>query len=338
MKELKFICAQPDDTYYTWQVHAWLESLRNLGHSDKAIVLVFTPNFRQSNQKWKQVEELYPEAEFAYFRDEHNISKHLGLYVSILRPYTLARYWELHPELKENAIFYCDCDVLFTDNFNIDAYIDDDINYLSDTNSYINASYFDGKIHQVLPDKLEDFKQIDVLDDLGQKVGISREIAEKYNMHSGGAQYLLKNIEVSFWQKMVGDTLTIRTYLLDINRKYFENENAGYQSWCADMWGLLWGLWAKGAETKVIPEMEFSWATDPIDKVHRLGIYHNAGVTSETLNGFHAFYKGKYHEGADPFKDATIYEIANNEVSVTKGTYYYLTELLKIKNKYKLNY
>ena len=338
MKELKFICAQPDDTYYTWQVHAWLESLRNLGHSNKAIVLVFTPNFRQRNNKWDQVVRLYPEARFAFINDEHNISKHLGLYVSILRPYTLARYWELHPELKDNAIFYCDCDVLFTDNFNIDAYIDDDINYLSDTNSYINASYFDGKIHQVLPDKLEDFKKIDVLDDLGQKVGISREIAEKYNMHSGGAQYLLKNIEVFFWQKMVEDTLEIRRYLLNINRQYFENENTGYQSWCADMWGLLWGLWAKGAETKVIPEMEFSWATDPIDKVHRLGIYHNAGVTSETLNGFHAFYKGKYHEGADPFKDATIYEIANNEVSVTKGTYYYLTELLKIKNKYKLNY
>jgi hypothetical protein len=338
MKELKFICAQPDDTYYTWQVHAWLESLRNLGHSNKAIVLVFTPNFRQRNNKWDQVVRLYPEARFAFINDEHNISKHLGLYVSILRPYTLARYWELHPELKDNAIFYCDCDVLFTDNFNIDAYIDDDINYLSDTNSYINASYFDGKIHQVLPDKLEDFKKIDVLDDLGQKVGISREIAEKYNMHSGGAQYLLKNIEVFFWQKMVEDTLEIRRYLLNINRQYFENENTGYQSWCADMWGLLWGLWAKGAETKVIPEMEFSWATDPIDKVHRLGIYHNAGVTSETLNGFHAFYKGKYHEGADPFRDATIYEIANDEVSVTKGTYYYLTELLKIKNKYKLNY
>jgi hypothetical protein len=338
MKELKFVAVQPDDTYYTWQVHAWLESLRNLGHSDKAIVLVFTPNFRQRNNKWDQVVRLYPEARFAFINDEHNISKHLGLYVSILRPYTLARYWELHPELKDNAIFYCDCDVLFTDNFNIDAYIDDDINYLSDTNSYINASYFDGKIHQVLPDKLEDFKKIDVLDDLGQKVGISREIAEKYNMHSGGAQYLLKNIEGSFWQKMVEDTLEIRRYLLNINRQYFENENTGYQSWCADMWGLLWGLWAKGAETKVIPEMEFSWATDPIDKVHRLGIYHNAGVTSETLNGFHAFYKGKYHEGADPFKDATIYEIANNEVSVTKGTYYYLTELLKIKNKYKLNY
>ena len=40
-KELKFICAQPDDSYYTWQVHLWLESLRKLGHSDKAIVLLY---------------------------------------------------------------------------------------------------------------------------------------------------------------------------------------------------------------------------------------------------------------------------------------------------------
>jgi hypothetical protein len=157
-------------------------------------------------------------------------------------------------------------------------------------------------------------------------------------MHSGGAQYLLKNIDAAFWEKMTGDTLLIRKYLLDINRKYFENESTGYQSWCADMWGLLWGLWAKNSEAKVIPEMEFSWATDPIDKVQRLGIYHNAGVTSETMNGFRAFYKGKYHEGADPFKDPTLHEILEDEISKTKGTHYYLTELLKIKEKYKLNY
>ena len=338
MRELKFICVQPDDAYYTWQVHAWLESLRGHGKSDKAIVLVFTPNFRERNENWKQVEDLYPEATFAFIRDEHNISAHLGLYVSILRPYTLARYWKLHPELEDNAIFYCDCDILFTDNFNIDAYIDDDINYLSDTNSYISASYFDSKIEHALPNKMEELKQIDVLQEITSRVGISRETAEKYNMHSGGAQYLLKNIDQTFWEKMVGTTLMIRKYLLDINRKYFENEDRGYQSWCADMWGLLWGLWASGAETKVIPEMEFSWATDPIDKVQRLGIYHNAGVTGEMLDGFRAFYKGKYHHGSDPFKDPNIYKILDDEVSKTKGTYYYLTELLKIKEKYNLNY
>ena len=70
MKDLKFICAQPDDTYYTWQVHLWLESLKNIEQSDKAIVLIFTPKGRTRNSKWKQVIDLYPEAEFNFFDDE----------------------------------------------------------------------------------------------------------------------------------------------------------------------------------------------------------------------------------------------------------------------------
>jgi len=58
MKDLRYVCAQPDDSYYTWQVHLWLESLRNRGESDKAIVLIFIPKFRERNEKWDQVIEL----------------------------------------------------------------------------------------------------------------------------------------------------------------------------------------------------------------------------------------------------------------------------------------
>ena len=166
MKELKFICAQPDDTYYTWQVHLWLESLRNIGHSDKAIVLIFIPSFRDKNEKWQQVVDLYPEAEFAFYKDQDGVSEKLGIYIPVLRPYSLMRYWQDHPDMKDKAVFYCDSDVLFTDKFNVDAYIDDNINYLSDTNSYINASYFDSKIHQVLPERLEAYKELDVLEDI----------------------------------------------------------------------------------------------------------------------------------------------------------------------------
>jgi len=214
MRELRFVSAQPDDTYYTWQVHLWIESLRNIGHSDKAIVLIFIPNFREKNQKWQQIIDLYPETEFVFYKDVDGVSSKLGVYIPVLRPYVLMKYFYEHPEMKEKAVFYCDSDVLFTDKFNIDAFIDDGVNYLSDTNSYINASYFDSKINQVLPDKLEAYKEIDVLEEITSKVGISREIAEKYNMDSGGAQYLLKNIEGKFWEKMVEDTLEIRRYLL----------------------------------------------------------------------------------------------------------------------------
>ena len=62
MKDLRFICVQPDDTYFTWQVHLWLESLKEIGHSDKAIVLLYIPTGRAKNTKWEQVIALYPEA------------------------------------------------------------------------------------------------------------------------------------------------------------------------------------------------------------------------------------------------------------------------------------
>jgi len=338
MKELKFICAQPDDTYYTWQVHLWLESLRNIGHSDKAIVLIFIPSFRDKNEKWQQIIDLYPEAEFAFYKDQDGVSEKLGIYIPVLRPYSLMRYWQDHPDMKDKAVFYCDSDVLFTDKFNVDAYIDDDVNYLSDTNSYINASYFDSKIHQVLPERLEAYKELDVLEELSTQCGISRVIAEANNDHSGGAQYLLKNIDVIFWEKVLRDCITIRSYLLNINRLYFKDESAGFQSWCADMWAVLWAIWYRGGVTKNLPEMEFSWSSDPIDKVHRLGILHNAGIVNKDMGDYPAFYKGEYHMGKDPFQDPHLELVFNDARAQKKGTHYYVEQMMKLKYKYKLNY
>jgi hypothetical protein len=317
MRDLKFICVQPDD-------------------SNKAIVLIFTPAHRERNTEWQKVIDLYPEAEFAFYKDQDNISSKLSVYIPIIRPYTLWRYWKDFPDMKDKAVFYCDCDILFTENFNISNYIDDDICYLSDTNSYINASYFDSKERDVLPIKLSSYTKIDVLQEATSLTGINRQIAEANNMNSGGAQYLLKNIDVIFWEKMIKDTLSIRTYLLSVNQIYFENESKGFQSWCADMWGLLWGLWFRNHETRVIPEMDFAWATDSIEKVERLGIFHNAGVASSIMDGIPYFYKGHYHQGSDPTLDPHLQTVI--EQSSHKGTGYYAKRLLQLKEKYNLNY
>ncbi len=338
MKDLKYVCVQPDDNYYTWQVHLWLESLKNRGESDKAIVLVFTPNYREKNEKWKQVVDLYPEAEFHFYKDEHDVSSLLGIYIPVLRPYTLWRHWKEHPELSDKAIFYCDSDVLFTQHFDIQQFIDDDVCYLSDTNSYINAKYFDSKVEQVLPGKLEEYKTRDVLAEIGSVVGISREEAEANNDHSGGAQYFLKNIDTAFWSKVMNDCILIRSYLQKINREYFESEDKGFQSWCADMWAVLWNLWVKEKEVKVIPEMGFSWSPDPIEKLETHPILHNAGIVGTQMDGYACFYKGKYHTGQDPTKDEHLDVILNDEKSKTRCTWYYANELKKLSNKYNLNY
>jgi hypothetical protein len=340
MKDLKFIAVQPDDTYYVWQVHMWLESLRELGMSDKAIVLVFIPGFRERNVKWDQVIALYPESEFVFYKDDAGeITPLLGTYIPVLRPWTLEKYFTEHPEMKDKAIFYCDSDTVFTEKFDIQRFIDDDVCYLSDTNSYINASYFDSKIKDVLPNKLEEYKKIDVLDDLSKIIGISRQIAEKNNVNSGGAQYLLKNVDGEFWGDVKRDCIIIRKYLMGINKTYFASENRGFQSWCADMWAVLWNLWKRNIETKNIPEMDFSWASDHIERVKKLPIFHNAGIVGDNMGDHLAFYKGKYHQGKDPFTDMVhLNAVINHPISKTRGTHYYLTRLLKLKQKYNLNY
>lgn len=338
-KELKFICAQPDDSYYTWQVHLWLESLRKLGHSDKAIVLLYVPDFREQNTKWTQVINLYPEAEFVFYKDVDRVSRLLGIYIPIIRPYVLMRYFKEHPEMKDNAVFYCDSDIVFTENFNIDKYIDDDVCYLSDTNSYINASYFDSKVKDVLPEKLEEYKLKDVLAETAELNGISRSICEANNLHSGGAQYLLKNIDAKYWEDVFNSCLSIRTHLRNINEQFFENESKGFQSWCADMWAVLWNVWKRGGQTINAPEMEFAWSSDGIQKLERTTILHNAGITDPFMGGaYPAFYKGTYHTGKDPFNDPHLQDVLNNETSKKHCTHYYLQQLLELKKKYNLKY
>lgn len=338
MKDLKFICAQPDDAYYTWQVHTWLESLRNIGQSDKAIVLIFTPSFRERNEKWDQIVNLYPEAEFVFYKDEHKVSNLLGIYIPVLRPYVLMRYFNDHPEMVSKAVFYCDSDVVFTDKFDISAFIDDDICYVSDTNSYINASYFDSKIKDVKPEKLDLYKMRDVLSEVTSLIGVNRDIAEKNNEHSGGAQYLLKGIEGSFWKKVINDCLFIKTYLGNINKEFFESESKGFQSWCADMWAVLWNLWLREQEVKVIPEMEFSWSSDSITKLERTGILHNAGIVGNSQGEIPTFYKGLYHSGKNPFDDPHFYEVLNSDLSKTLCNHYYVSRMFDVKQKYNLNY
>lgn len=336
-KDLKFISCQPDDDYYIWQVHLWLESLKEIGHSNKAIVLVFTPNFREYNTKWNELEKLYPESEFFKLKDEDGISKILGIYIPILRPYILMKYFQRNPQMREKAVFYCDSDILFTKHFNIEKYINDDIIYVSDTLSYINATYFDSKVKDVLPDKLEEYKKRDILEETTKLVGISREIAEKYNMDSGGAQYLLKNIDASFWDKVITDCLKIRLHLQDVNKQYFESESKGFQAWCADMWAVLWNVWKREQEAKIVPEMEFAWSSDSVTKLERVGILHNAGITGITQGDIPVFFKGTYHQGKSPFTDEYVEFVYNNEKSKTLCNHYYVQKLLELKNNYYSN-
>lgn len=339
MKDLRIVCAQPDDVYYTWQVHLWVESLKNIGLSNKATVLIFIPGYRQKNAKWEQVVNLYPEVEFIFYKDSTNeITNLITTYIPVLRPWLLSNYFKQYPERSKDAMFYCDSDVLFNDKFNIDKFVNDDVNYLSNTNSYISSDYFDGKVKDVLPERLKEYKSIDILKEATSIVGITREIAELNKENSGGAQYLIKNTDSDFWKKVMSDCISLKIYLQTINKQFFKNESSGFQSWCSDMWAVLWNIWLRGSETKVIPELDFAWGPEPISKLDKCSIYHNAGVTNENQGGYPSFFKGKYVSGVDPTEDPRLQVMLNNEETKKHCVWHYANELNKLKQKYNLNY
>lgn len=336
-KDLVFLQVCPIDTYFVFQTHLWLESLKSINNSQNAVSLLFVPKGReQEKEQWNKLIELYPEAQFKFYVGESDIKRLISVYLPVLRPYCLMKYFEEFPELQNKVIFYCDCDILFTEHFNINKYLNDDICYLSNTNSYISASYFNSKIKDVIPDKLEEYKKRDILQETCSLVGISREIAEKNNQHSGGAQYLLKNINSKFWEKVLMDCIRIKIHLQNVNKEFFTNESKGFQSWTADMWAVIFNLWYKNYDVKVVPEMDFAWSTDSISRLDTVGIFHNAGIVGNKQGEIPVFFKGNYHSGNSPFSDLHLKMVHEDERSKTLANWYYVDKMIKLQEKYKL--
>jgi hypothetical protein len=124
-------------------------------------------------------------------------------------------------------------------------------------------------------------------------VGMPKIIPKLMNDHSGGAQYILKNIDAAYWEKVERDSETLYYEIGQLNaqKKIEDPSYHELQIWCADMWAVLWNLWMRGYNTMVTKDMDFSWGTDTANQWEETSIYHNAGVTC-TCGG--KFYKANY--------------------------------------------
>jgi hypothetical protein len=73
MRQLQIITAQPNDSYFVWQLRVQLHNFRKYGYSKLARILVFKHNDRRDKEdfmdQWKNLERDYPEAQFFYYED-----------------------------------------------------------------------------------------------------------------------------------------------------------------------------------------------------------------------------------------------------------------------------
>lgn len=315
MKNLRYVCVQPRILYYAWQVEVMINNFikHGINPNNIDILVAWNSNDKTSNpeniEAWDKLRVHYSTVRFFYYQDTRPQPIH---YISSVRPNILKQHFAAHPELKDEAIFYHDSDIIFTTKPDFSKFLKDDIWYVSNTNSYINYDYIISKGQ-------------DIYDKMCEIVGIDPIIPKLMNSNSGGAQYILKNLNEYYWHKVEMDCeLLFRDITkLNVEKKALDSTYHELQIWCADMWAVLWNGWLRGNETKVAPEMDFCWATDPIGVWDLKTIYHNAGVTCSCGR---QFYKANY-------MDKLPYDIKQESYKDTVCGFNYVGEIVETSQK-----
>lgn len=274
---MRYICCQPSNIYYSWQVDTMIYSFINNGINQEQIDIVFSIKSANENSCLYLLDK-YPNVNFYFYPDTRKSVK----YISSVRPYTLKKHFYKYPELYKGTFMYHDCDIALTKPLEIDNYLCgcDQTCYLSDTISYIGHNYILSKGQ-------------DVLDLMCSVANIDKELVKQNEANSGGAQYILKNIDYTFWEEVEIDCENLFYEVVKLNTKKVAEDDRHHplQIWCADMWAVLWNLWKRDRKTKIIKELNFTWATEPINKWGENSIFHNAGINNNKDN---AFYKANY--------------------------------------------
>jgi hypothetical protein len=145
-------------------------------------------------------------------------------------------------------------------------------------------------------------------------------MVKEMQSQSGGAQYIMKGVDYSFFDKVEKDAEKLFLEITQLNneKKAKDPNHHELQIWCADMWAVLWNAWLRGYNTNVIKEMDFSWGTDNEERFKQVAIFHNAGVTSNIKEK--SFYKGD-------FINELPYEIEDNYDKNTASYKYF--EIIK---------
>lgn len=285
---MRYICAQPAILYYSWQIDIMIASFLKNGVNQNMIDIVFADQI--NNTYYCDIlKNKYPEVNF-YFYPDTRIDK---FYVSSIRPHILKKHFAKYPHLYKGVFMYHDCDIALTKPLEIEKYLYDDVCYLSDTKSYIGYDYIMGKGEDIFQRMIRTFN-------------INADCVKENQDNSGGAQYVLKDINSFFWEKVEKDCVQLYKNITAMNKKK-KALNPDYhelQIWCSDMWAVLWNLWIFGKKTKIIKELDFVWATEPIHYWDIKSIYHNAGVINSNTG---LFYKGQW-TGQLPPKDLIIDE------------------------------
>lgn len=298
---MRYICCQPANDYYTWQVEVVINNFKKVGINPNYIDIVCAIENGIIPEKWIQLATHYNTVRFFFYNDTRTDKNYPpSIYFNLLKQHIAAR-----EEVKYDVLYLHDSDIIFTKTPKFDDMAKGNAWYLSDTNSYINYDYIKSKGN-------------DIYEMMCSLIGIDRRIPKLMNRNSGGAQYIVKNTTYEFWNKVEEDSIALYNKFCELEPSFVPIVEGDYpiQKWTAGMWSLLWNAWLYGHETVVDPRMDFAWVTSPIEDAQKYTVLHNSGVSAGDPR---MFFKSAYMNRL-PYNDEL-------DIDETKGTYYYWKEV-----------
>ncbi|WP_246570109.1 hypothetical protein [Lentibacillus saliphilus] len=281
---MKYILCQPAIKRFEWELEVCLTRLKKLGIQD--IVLLFTRH-----------DDSVP----SFFIEKYDVDVHVyddrrtdKSYIPSVKPYLWTQYLKEDPD-RENGIYcYMDSDVILREVLNVKP--TESTWYASDCEGYLGIDYVG-----------------ELLEPMCNAIDIDPELIRKAKP-TGGAQWVIKNPSLQYWQKVYEDSIKLYRFLKDKD----------IQKWTAEMWAQLWNVYQYDIKVETPHELDFCWPTDPRSRYQETKILHNAGVVDDNQN---LFFKGKYvtHE---PFFDVI-------NVDEGKTSYEYLKAIREV---YSLKY
>lgn len=276
-----FLSAQPDTVYFHWQVEVYLNNFSSFDIINNCYAL-----FAIQGKPSKSLFNLKKKYNIIWYQDERTDAE--KAYSPSVYPFLVKKFLQEYPELGK-YVFMHDSDIILRKLPPFEKMFNDDINYLSDTISYIGYNYLI-ECSKRYKNKYPKLPENDLFIKMCQVVNINPKLVKENQKNSGGAQYFLKDVNYNLFAKIEKTCYSLHKFFKKYEKKnYIEHP---IQSWCASMWAFLWELWKFGKKTQIAKELSFSWGTSTKKEYYQHNILHMAGVTEEKKKG--RFCKSDY--------------------------------------------
>jgi len=312
-----YLSCQPAIPRFTWEVEVYITNFLQMGISPKQIHVVcgLDSSWEDTPLDWIKLQNHFKDVNFFFYEDTRGETHG---YQPSIQAHLLHKHWLANPWLESMNIFFHDSDFMFTKRMDFTPFLSDDKWYFSDTISYIGYDYISSKGDEVI-DKMCEIAEID------------KQIVKDNQLNSGGAQKLIKNVPIKYWEDVYDLQVRLWREVPPVSNKIkAEKDELGedylvLQHWTMSMWAELWMAWKYDIETRVPKEFDFHFAIDPISEWEQRTFFHNAGVL-QTQQDTH-FFKGLF-DSKLPYD----YDLKDPNMNVVGFNYYHFIKYVGSKS------